>query len=478
MQHFDIAVLGAGSGLMVMEGARDHHKTCAVIEKGAFGGTCLNRGCIPSKMLVYPADLIREAERGERVGVAYGKPEVDWGKVARRMRRQIDVNLELAKEVEETEGVTVFRGEGAFVDAHTLKIRLNDGGETRITAGKIIIATGSRTRIPLIPGLEETGYLTSESFFADRFPDKPYESLLIIGGGSTALEFAHIFSAFGTKVTLAVRSETMLRGLDGDIAPFVRKQLEAVGVRVLYFAGAQSLRAENGRKVMVFLDKQSGETYEVAAEEVFLAPGIIPNSVGLGLENAGVRVDEEGYVPTDGKLRTNVKDIYALGDINGRFPLRHKANYEAGVLNNILFGDGSREASYDSVPQAVFTHPQVGSVGLGEQEAREKYGDRVRVFHGSYSDIIAGISMGYSKRLPDDGFTKVITDDRQRLLGVHVVGPMAAMVVQPYAYLMNAGGREQAESPGTWLPIERGMTIHPTFSELAAWALLYPLPPK
>lgn len=478
MQHFDVAILGAGSGLMIMEGARDHGKTCAVIEKGAFGGTCLNRGCIPSKMLVYPADLIREAQRGERVGIRFGSMEMDWSKIARRMRRQIDVNQELAVEVEQTRGVTVFRGEGSFVDAKTLAIRLNDGTGETITADSIVIATGSRTRVPALDGLEETGYLTSESFFADRFPDKPYDSLLIIGGGSTALEFAHIFSAFGTQVTLAVRSETILRGLDDDIAPFVRRQLEEAGVRVLYHAGAQKLGLKDGMKTMLFKDGESGTLYEVAAQEVLLAPGIVPNTEALALGRAGVMTAADGYVITDEKLRTNVPGIYALGDINGKFPLRHKANYEAGVLNNVLFGDNSRTARYDSVPQAVFTHPQVGSVGLSESEARRLYGDRVRVLHGSYSDIIAGIAMGYSKKRDDDGFAKVITDDRNRILGAHVVGPQAAMIVQPYAYLMNAGGPEQAHEPGTWLPIERAMTIHPTFSELAAWALLYPLPPK
>ena len=478
MQKFDIAVLGAGSGLLIMEGARDHGMTCAVIEKGAFGGTCLNRGCIPSKMLVYPADLIREAERGERVGVTYGKPEVDWAKVARRMRRQIDVNTELEQEVAETKGVTVFRGEGAFVDAHTLDIRMNDGGTQRITADRIVIATGARTRVPDIPGLEEAGYVTSESFFADKFPEKPYESLLIIGGGSTALEIAHIFAAFGSKVTLAVRSETMLRGLDGDIAPFVKKQLEDVGIRVLYFAGAQKVSAGDGQKTVTFQDANTGETYDITAQELFLAPGIVPNIESLNLRAAGVNTDIAGHVLSDERLMTNVEGIYAIGDVNGKFPLRHKANYEAEVLNNILFGDNTRTARYDSVPQAVFTHPQVGSVGLSENEARKLYGDRARVFRGSYSDIVSGIAMGYSKRRGDDGFAKIITDDTGRILGAHVVGPQAAMVVQPYAYLMNAGGPEQADRPGTWRPIRDAMTIHPTYSELAAWALIYPLPPK
>ncbi|NLM85164.1 MAG: NAD(P)/FAD-dependent oxidoreductase [Clostridiales bacterium] len=478
MQHFDVAVLGAGSGLMIMEGARDNGKTCAVIEEGAFGGTCLNRGCIPSKMLVYPADLIRDAQRGERVGITFDAPKVDWEKVSRRMWRQIDVNKELETEVEETPGVTVFRGRGSFVDKNTLDISMKDGSTQRITADSIVIATGSRTRIPDIAGLEEAGYLTSESFYGDKFPKKPYDSLLIIGGGSTALEMAHIFSAFGTRVTLAVRSETMMRGLDDDLAPFVKKQLEAVGVQVLYFAQAQSIKAENGLKTMTFKDKNTGHTYDITAQEIFLAPGIVPNSDALNLKAAGVETDANGYIITNEQLKTNVPGVYALGDINGKFPLRHKANYEAGVLNNILFGDRTRVAEYDSVPMAVFTHPQVASVGLGEKEARALYGDRVRVFHGNYSDIIAGISMGYSKRHEDDGFAKIITDDNKRLLGVHVVGPQAAMVVQPYAFLMNAGGMEQASHKGTWLPIERAMTIHPTFSELTAWALLYPLPPK
>lgn len=478
MQHFDIAVIGAGSGLIIMEGAVANGQSCAVIEKGAFGGTCLNRGCIPSKMLVYPADLIREAQHGERVGVTYGEPEIDWSRISRRMRRQIDVNLDLAKEIEQAQGVAVFKGEASFVDPHTLLIKLNDGSTDRITAEKIIIATGARTRIPQIAGLDEADCLTSESFFADRFPEKPYDSLLIIGGGSTALEFAHIFSAFGTRVTLAVRSETILRGVDEDIAPFVRKQLEAVGVKVLYFAGAQKITLENGAKTVFFKDHQSGETYEVTAQEVLLAPGIVPNTETLCLDRAGVQTNINGYVITDEKLRTNVPHIYALGDVNGKFPLRHKANYEADILNNVLFGSNTRTARYDSVPQAVFTYPQVGSVGLSEKEARTVYGDKVHVFRNSYSDIVAGIAMGYSRHHEDDGFAKIITDDKNRILGAHIVGHQAALIVQPYAYLMNAGGPEQADAAGTWQPVGHAMTIHPTFSELAAWALIYPSPPK
>lgn len=178
MRHYDLAVIGSGSGLIVMEEALKHGKTVAVIEKAEFGGTCLNRGCIPSKMLVYPADLIREAQRGERVGVTFAAPKVDWEKIARRMRRQTDVNQELERDLEKTPGLTLYKGEAAFEDPRALRVRMKDGGEERLSADDIVIAAGARTRIPDIAGLEDAGYITSESFFGDKFPQKPYDSLL------------------------------------------------------------------------------------------------------------------------------------------------------------------------------------------------------------------------------------------------------------------------------------------------------------
>ncbi len=474
MRQFDLAVIGSGAGLIVMEAALKKGKTVAVVEKGAFGGTCLNRGCIPSKMLVYPADLIREAQRGERVGVTYPEPVVDWAKITRRMRRQIDVNQQLEEDLGKTPGVTLFKGEARFLDGRTLQVHLKNGREERLGATDILIAAGARTRVPLIKGLEEAGYVTSESFFAEKFPEKPYESLIIIGGGSTACEFAHIFSAFGTKVTLAVRSETILREFDREISNFVSRELEAAGVKVVYFAGAQAVRREEGQVTVDFTDNRTGETYSHTAQELFLAPGIVPLTDALGLEAAGVRTDKAGYIETDSRLSTSAPHIWALGDINGKFPLRHKANYEAEVLGDVLYGTGLRRASYASVPQAVFTHPQAAAVGMSEEEARAAFGQRVRVHYNRYSSIVAGIAMGYSRRREDNGFAKIISDDQKRILGAHIVGPQAAALVQPYAFLMNAGGEEQAETPGTWLPVERAMTIHPALSELAAWALIYP----
>ena len=474
MRHYDLAVIGAGSGLMIAEEALKLGKTCAVVEKDLFGGTCLNRGCIPSKMLVYPADLIREAEQGARVGVRFDAPRVDWALITRRMREQTDENVSLEESLAHTQGMTLYKGTGQFIDAHTLSVALRDSGTERFTAENIVVATGGRTRIPPIPGLEGTGYLTSESFFGSRFPDKPYDSLLIIGGGTTACEFAHILSAFGTKVTMAVRSETILRDFDAEIGPFVSKALEEAGVRMIYFAEPQSARSENDLKIVEFADKRTGARFEVSARELFIASGIVPNTDGLNLDAAGVQTLKTGYIGTNDRMRTNVPHIWALGDVNGKYQLRHKANYEADILNDNLFHSGILRADYSSVPQAAFTHPQAASVGMSEQTARRLYGERVRVFFNHYSDVVAGRAMGFRKHAADDGFVKLILDEAERILGVHIVGPQAAVLVQPYAYLMNAGGIAQADRPGTTLPVRQAMTIHPSFSELAAWALTYP----
>ena len=470
MQHFDLAVLGAGSGLMISEAALAQGLSCAVVEKGAWGGTCLNRGCIPSKMLVYPADLIREAERGERVGVSFQKPEIDWAKIKRRMQRQIDVNKQLEAEMDAAPGQVTFKGEASFVDAHTIQVVQHDGSTVRFTADRIVIATGSRTRIPDIKGMEEVGYQTSESIFGGRFPDKPYDSLLVIGGGATGCEFAHIFSAMGTKVTLAALRGQLLRGWEPELAQLLKKSMEDDGLSVHTNLNAIAMREEGGLKHVTFQNLAEGGDVTLSAQEVFLAPGIVPNSDMLNLQAAGVLTDHRGYVLTNPRLTTNIPHIYAIGDINGQDALRHKANYEAEVLIDILFGDDKRIADYSATPQAVYTHPQCASVGMTEEQARAA-GLAPRVAYNYYSDVVAGIAMGYRKQDETNGFAKIITNQEGRLLGAHVIGPQAAVLVQPFAYLMNAGGQQQANSPASLSPITQSMVIHPSLSELTAWAL-------
>ncbi|MDD4079884.1 MAG: NAD(P)/FAD-dependent oxidoreductase [Eubacteriales bacterium] len=470
MQHFDVAVLGAGSGLIISEAALEKGLSCAVVEKGAWGGTCLNRGCIPSKMLVYPADLIREARRGGVGGVTYPEPQIDWAKITRNMQDQIDANIALEKEMDARKGLTTFKGTASFVDGNTLKIQLNSGGSALITADTIIIATGARTRIPEIRGLHETGFKTSESIFGGQFPKAPYESLLIIGGGATGCEFAHIFSAFGSQVTLTALRARLLRRWEPEISQALREGMEALGVTVQTNFNAVSMVREKGLKHVTFQDMSQGGQMTLSAQEVFLAPGIVPNTDMLNLPAAGILTDHRGFVLTNNRLNTNLPHVYAIGDVNGVEALRHKANYEAEVLVDILFGTGKRVANYSATPKAVYTSPQCASVGMTEEEARA-CGVRPRVAYNRYSDIVAGMAMGYLPGVDDGGFAKIITDESGRLMGAHVIGHQAAALAQPFTWLMNAGGPRQLNDPGSLSPILRSMVIHPSLNELTAWAL-------
>ncbi len=251
MTHVDLAVVGSGAGLIVLEAALNKGLKCALIERDKFGGTCLNKGCIPTKMLVYPADLIREAQRGEKIGVTYPKPHIDWEKISRRVWQQIDVNKELRQGYLDTENLLVLEGTGAFVDAHTMEVQLKDGGSQRITADTFLVAAGGRSVLPPIEGLEEADCLTYENFFGDRYPKAPYKSLVVIGGGVIGVEFAHIFSAFGTEVSMIGRAPQLLRGEEEESARLVENQLKEYGVHLLLDHEAVRIERKGGMKRVI-----------------------------------------------------------------------------------------------------------------------------------------------------------------------------------------------------------------------------------
>lgn len=471
-QMFDLVVLGTGAGLMVAEIAAKRGLEVAVIEKGKFGGTCLTRGCIPSKMLVYPADLIREAERGHKVGLTFQRPEVDFQQISDRVWAQIDVSKGIEQSFGEIPNVTLFKGEGWFTGPHSLKVKLNAGGEATLEGRQILIATGGRTHIPAIEGLEETGYLTSERFFGPDYPKQPYESLIIAGGGTIAAEFAHIFAALGTKVTIIGRNPQLLPMEDEEISEKVLWQLRAHGIQVL--TGMEVIRAEKtpeGKRITA-RSRQTGEEASVVGQEFLLAAGIVPESDVLNLAAAGVRTDEYGWIQVNEYLETSQKHIFALGDVIGGHLFRHKANYQADLLSHNLFNTELPRRARDerATPWAVFTAPQVGHVGLTEREVK-RLGKPYYKGTYRYSFIAAGMSMAYRDEDGDNGLVKLLLDEQRRILGVHIVGFQAAALVQPFVYLMNAGQAMEDAEAGTILPLMRSMVIHPTLSELAAWSL-------
>lgn len=478
MKKYDLVVVGSGAGFIVLDAALERGLQCALIEKDQLGGTCLNRGCIPSKMLVYPADLIREAQRSDKVGVSFGKPKADWEKIGSRMWQQINQHNNIRRDYEKVPNLNLYFGTGEFTGRKTMRVKMNEGGWSQpFEADKFVLTAGARSKVPDIAGLQEVECLTYETFFGDKFPKKPWESLIIIGGGVIGTEFAHIFSAMGTKVTVIGRAPHLLRGEEEEVSEAVEDQFRAFGIDMLLGHAAISVKkTKNGKKVVTRCTR-TGKSNAVEAEEVLLASGVTSNADLLRCDLAGIEVDENGWIVANEYMETNQPDIWALGDITGRYQLRHKANYEADILAGNLFGNGEkRAADYTKVPWAVFTCPQVARVGMTEKEAREK-GLKVFVGRNDYSQVASGFAMAYSDGDVDNGFVKIIAGERGELLGVHIAGYQAAALVQPFVYLLNAAtiphvhGDHLHYSVGTFEPILQSMVIHPALSELTAWAL-------
>ena len=460
LKKYDLIVIGSGAGLMVAEVATQVGAKCALIEKDKFGGTCLTKGCIPSKMLVYPADLIREAEKADRIGVKLSKPQIDWDIISERMWKQINFTYRIESNLDNSSDIDVYKGVAEFTSPTSLNITSEDNKVEEITGDRIVISVGARSFVPNIEGLEEAGYVTYETFFGDKFPKKLWKSVTLLGGGVISAEFAHILSAFGTEVTLITRSG-LLRHEEPEISELVRNQFERNGINVLTNKEVMSVEKSKKGKRVTFKDKETGEINLTESEEIFVALGLQSNSDLLKIEKAGVEVDEKGWIKTNEYLETSQPHIFAIGDINGKYQFRHKANHEAEILINNLFGREKVPANYSSVPWTIFTNPQVAHVGLTEAEVKSR-GIGYEVAYNYYSDVVGGIAMGYHSKSEDNGFVKVIVSKERKLLGVHVVGPHASMLAQPFVYVMNS-------NDGTYDVVNEAMVIHPSLNELSAW---------
>lgn len=483
MDYFDIVVVGSGAGLMVVEAAISNGKKCAIIEKSKFGGTCLTKGCIPSKMLVYPADLIRESERSDKVGISFNKPMVNWNKISKRMWKQIDYSIAIEQNLKKFENLRVYNGTAEFTGKDKMRVKLNSGGfSDEIQSELFIIANGSRSFIPPINNLEKTGYVTSETFFGNKFPHSPWSSLIIVGAGAIGVEFAHIFSAFGTKVTIIEIQPHILATEEEEISEFVETEFKNNGITLMTNSKVISSDKNGKMKSLTVENILTGKKETVEAQEIFIASGVFPNSDTLHLENTDIQTDQRGWIKTNEYLETTQKNIYAIGDINGKYQFRHKANYEAEVLmHNLFSSESKRKACYNAVPWAVFTWPQVAHVGITETEAQNS-GKKYWVGKNYYSQIASGIAMGISENSSDNGFVKIIVGEEKTILGVHIVGPYAAILLQPFVYLMNTNYKCEEQKIkmnsslicpqlGSYAPINRSMVIHPSFNELTAWVL-------
>ena len=445
MEKFDLIVIGAGAGENVVNSALAEGLNVALVERGPLGGTCLNNGCIPSKMLIYPADVIRMAQDAKAVGVeATGKP--DFRFIMDRMRAFVRGEREESEEsFKQIKKLAWIRETAEFTGDHTMK-----AGNSTITAPKIVIATGARPSVPPIPGLKEAGFLDNITLLDLNEAPK---SLIVIGGGYIGCEYGHFFSAMGTRVTIIQRPPVLLNDEDPEAGETVtRAMARYLDVRTGH--EADRVAVENGKKVVYAKDRKTGSPARFEADEILLALGRRSNADLLKPEKAGVATDEKGWIKVNQYLETSVPGIWALGDATGKHMFRHAANHEAGIVTHNMLHDHKMAFDESAVPHAVFTHPQVGAVGLTVADARAR-GIKVMAGKAMYSSMAKGVAMADT-----DGFVKVVVARvTGKILGCSIVGPDAAALVQQVVYLMNCGNGDMG-------PLYRTMVIHPAISEV------------
>lgn len=449
MRKFDLIVIGSGSGLEVSSEASDAGWSVAVVEEGPFGGTCLNRGCIPSKMLIHCADVMQTVQNASMFGIHATVDRVDWPFIVHRAFEEVDADSAMIERGNrESPNVEVFKGRGRFTGPKTIEITDGDNEGEQLTAGNILIAAGTRPWVPQIPGLEQTPYITSDQ--ALRLPEQP-QRLTVVGGGYITAELAHFFGALGTAVTIIHRRGQMLREEDEDIA---RRFTEVYQRRfnMVLDAHVTGISSRDG-EITVEVATADGNRY-IASDTLLMATGRVPNTDILGVSEAGVELDQRGYVKTDEYLQTNVPGIWALGDIVGRYLLKHSANLEAAyAANNILNPENQAAVDYHAMPHAVFASPQVASVGLTQQEAESRGAAYVAATY-KYSDTAYGASIE-----DNDGFVKVLADPESgQILGCHIIGTDAATLIQEAANAMRLRLGVEA--------ITQSIYVHPALPEV------------
>jgi len=453
MEDFDLIIIGSGSGNAIPPDVADRWRI-AIVERGTFGGTCLNVGCIPSKMFVMPADMAEQARHAPRLGVNTSFHDVDWPAIRDRVFGRIDPIAEGGRQyrIDGHPNITLVEGTARFTAERTVDV---DGRILR--ARRVLVASGARPMIPSIPGLDDVSYHTSETIM--RLPALP-RRLGIIGGGFIAVELGHVFSAFGSELTIFNRSDQLIRTHDHEVAARFT-ELFAKRANLRLGTLPSSVRQVGDAVQLVVGDGDGAETEVVEVDELLVATGRIPNSDLLNVEAAGIDLYDDGRVVVDRTMATSAENVWAIGDIANSFQLKHLANREADIAFwNMANPDAVRAIDTTGLPHAVFSDPQVGSVGLTEEEAIKAGLDYV-VGRRDYG----GTAYGWA--LEDEhSFAKVLIErTSKRILGAHILGPQAASLVQLPAQAMTFGQTAEELARDVYY-------VHPALTEVVENALL------
>jgi mycothione reductase len=451
IKKYDVIVIGSGSGGTIIDGALAQGLEVAWVDKSPLGGTCLTVGCIPSKNLIFPADRIVEIQEAGRLGVDAEIKHIDFKAIMERMRRVVGESQEQIREgIRHARELDYYEVEAHFVNRDTLQV-----GDRKIRGEKMFIASGARPLTPPIEGIDQIEYLTNESIL--RLDEKP-ASLLIIGGGYIGVEYGHFFAAMGTEVTIVQRNERLIPDEEPEISELLRNKLaQRMGVHVQ----TEITKVAKGQDGILVSGRhtRTGERKEFIAEQILVAAGRKSNADLLQVENAGVEMDARGYIKANEHLETNVENIWAFGDAIGKYMFRHVANHEAAIVwHNVVHGHKAK-MDYGAIPHAVFSHPQIASVGLTEERSRGQYD--ILIGEAKYLDVAKGEAM-----METDGFAKAILEKGSgKILGFHIIGPYAPILIQEIIDAM----ANQVDVG--W--VSAGLHIHPALPELVVAALYH-----
>ena len=437
---FDMITIGAGSGgVASSRRAGSYGARVAIVEESRVGGTCVLRGCVPKKLLVYGAQFADAFADAAGFGWTVAPPKFDWPTLIGAKNKELDRLEQIYITMLKNSGVEIIEGRGVLVDPHTVEV-----AGRRYTAENILIATGGHPTVPDIPGIEHV-ISSNEALDLPKLPRK----IVIVGGGYIAIEFAGIFRGFGCEVVELIRREDLLHGFDDDIRVAMAREMRTRGVEI--HTRVHVARIEKDRREGYTLFTNIGQ--EISADLVMYATGRGPNTRGLGLDAVGVKAGENGAVMVDEWSRSTVPNIYAVGDVTDRLNLTPVAIAEGRAVAETLYNDNPIKMDHTNVPSAVFGQPPIGVVGLTEEQARKEYGDDVDIYCARFKPMKNTLS-GRDERT----FVKLVVDGRtDRVLGCHMLGVDAPEIIQGLAIAIKCGASKRM--------FDETIGIHPSTAE-------------
>ena len=448
MKTFDLIVIGAGSGLNVASAAAEKGMKIAIVEKGPMGGTCLNRGCIPSKIIIHSADVAETISNSKKFGINSKISSVDFKKITSRASNIVDKE---AKEIEEgileSKNIILFNKESKFVAERTLQV-----GRETIKGDKVVIAAGTRASIPPVEGLKDVNFMTSDE--ALRLRKQP-KVMTILGGGYIAAELAHFYGALGTKINIIQRNKLLLPNEDEEIA---KKFTEIFSKKYNVLLEYDAVKVEKKKNKFIVTAKGKSSSKKLISDALLVAAGRIPNSYTLDLAKTNVKVNDKGFIVTDDFLETTAPNIWAFGDIAGKYLFKHSANLEAQYVFNNAVLNQKIKVDYTAMPHAIFSSPQIAGVGMTEKQLID---NKIRYAKGVYKYIKSGMGQALQDT---EGFVKIMADKQTRkILGCYILGTDASTLIHEVVVAMKNNLTVDA--------IKDSVHIHPALSEVVQRAV-------